>query len=65
MSALLSLNSNALPEDIKVNVQNIFQQIIRELVFIEEQKIKDDNAEEGDGSDGDDDGTYMHLNICM
>mmetsp|Transcript_3899 Transcript_3899/g.4034 ORF Transcript_3899/g.4034 Transcript_3899/m.4034 type:complete len:868 (+) Transcript_3899:3-2606(+) len=55
MSALLSLNSNALPEDIKVNVQNIFQQIIRELVFIEEQKIKDDNAEEGDGSDGDDD----------
>jgi hypothetical protein len=72
MSALLSLNSNALSEDIKMNVQNIFQQIIRELVFIEEQKIKDDNAEDGDdGSDGDDDGMYiclifilMHISMC-
>jgi hypothetical protein len=27
MSALLSLNSNALPEDIKVNVQNIYTYI--------------------------------------
>jgi hypothetical protein len=34
-------------------------------VFIEEQKIKDDNAEDGDDSDGDDDGTYMHLYIYV
>ena len=57
LSSLLSLPSLSLPEEARKNISNIFQQIIRELVFIEEQKEKDDNAEENedDDDDGDDD----------
>ena len=62
LSSLLSLPSSTLPVEAMNNIQNIFQQIIRELVFIEEQKEKDDNADENendDGSDGDDDGNIF------
>ena len=62
LSSLLSLPSTSLPIEAMNNIQNIFQQIIRELVFIEEQKEKDDNADENendDGSDGDDDGNIF------
>ena len=57
LSSLLSLPSNSLPIEAKNNIQNMFQQIIRELVFIEEQKEKDDNAVDNgdDDDDGDDD----------
>ena len=56
LSSLLSLPSSTLPIEARNNVQNMFQQIIRELVFIEEQKEKDDNAVDDDDADeGDDD----------
>ena len=61
LSSLLSLPSSTLPVEAMNNIQNIFQQIIRELVFIEEQKEKDDNAEENEeDNEDDDDGNYSN-----
>ena len=55
LSSLLSVPTHALPPDALSNIQNIFQQTIRELVFIEEEKTRQDNREERDGGDDDDD----------
>lgn len=67
LSSLLSLPTHTLPLAAKENVHNMFQQIVRELVFIEEQKVKDDNGEgeEDDDDEGDDDGELCLMHLLM
>ena len=55
LSSLLSVPTHTLPPDALSNIQNVFQQVIRELVFIEEEKEKQDSKEEGDDDDDEDD----------
>lgn len=55
LSSLLSVPTHTLPPDALSNIQNMFQQTIRELVFIEEEKTRQDNEGDRDGDDDDDD----------
>ena len=60
LSSLLSVPTHTLPPDALSNIQNIFQQTIRELVFIEEEKAKQDSKQEGEDDDDDEDDDGNH-----